>query len=75
VNSLFAALNVATGETIGNCHRKYRHQEFLKFLTLIEAKLLPDAEVHIGHGQLRHARGGQITALVRASSALASALQ
>jgi transposase len=30
--SLFAALNVATGTVIGQCHRRHRHQEFLKFL-------------------------------------------
>ena len=32
VTSLFAALNVKTGETISACHRRHRHQEFLKFL-------------------------------------------
>ena len=47
VTSLFAALNVATGETIGKCHRRHRHQEFLKFLTLIDAQLPDDAEIHI----------------------------
>lgn len=30
--SLFAALDVATGRVIGKCHRRHRHQEFLKFL-------------------------------------------
>lgn len=30
--SLFAALDVATGKVIGRCHRRHRHQEFLKFL-------------------------------------------
>lgn len=34
--SLFAALNVATGEIIGKCHRRHRHDEFLKFLKLID---------------------------------------
>src|SRR5271156_6002890 len=29
--SLFAALNVATGQIIGKCHRRHRHQEFVKF--------------------------------------------
>jgi len=33
--SLFSALNVATGEVIGKCYRRHRHQEFLKFLTEI----------------------------------------
>lgn len=30
--SLFAALDIATGKVIGKCHRRHRHQEFLKFL-------------------------------------------
>jgi transposase len=34
--SLFAALNVATGEVLGECYRKHRHQEFLKFLKRID---------------------------------------
>jgi hypothetical protein len=47
VTSLFAALNVATGETISKCHRRHRHQEFLKFLTHIEAALPAAAQVHL----------------------------
>jgi transposase len=49
VTSLFAALNVATGEVIGKCHRRHRHQEFLKFLDHIDATLVkePDASIHI----------------------------
>ena len=47
VTSLFAALNVKTGETISACHRRHRHQEFLKFLAKIEATLPGSAEVHI----------------------------
>jgi transposase len=34
--SLFAVLNVATGEVLGECYRKHRHQEFLKFLGRID---------------------------------------
>src|SRR5471030_2226770 len=34
--SLFAALNVATGEILGECYRKHRHQEFLRFLGRID---------------------------------------
>ena len=34
--SLFAALDVATGRVIGKCHRRHRHQEFLKFLKHID---------------------------------------
>lgn len=35
--SLFAALEVATGRVIGECFRRHRHQEFVKFLTLVDA--------------------------------------
>jgi transposase len=34
--SLFAALNVATGEVLGTCYRKHRQQEFVKFLNCID---------------------------------------
>jgi len=40
VTSLFAALDVGTGFAIGNCYRRHRHQEFLRFLNEIDA-LLP----------------------------------
>jgi transposase len=47
--SLFAALNVATGEVIGHCHRRHRHQEFLAFLDEIDAKVSkePGVEIHL----------------------------
>jgi transposase len=47
--SLFAALNVATGEVIGKCHRRHRHQEFLRFLEEIDAKTPkePGVEIHL----------------------------
>jgi transposase len=35
--SLFAALDVVTGKVIGRCHRRHRHQEFVKFLADIDA--------------------------------------
>jgi len=47
--SLFAALNVATGEVMGRCHRRHRHQEFLKFLNEIDASVpkQPGVEIHL----------------------------
>ena len=46
--SLFAALNIRTGEGIGACHRRHRHQEFLKFLELVDSRLPDDVEeVHL----------------------------
>ena len=49
VTSLFAALNVKTGETISACHRRHRHQEFLKFLGQIDQRQLnlPPATIRI----------------------------
>src|SRR5918994_789499 len=35
--SLFAALDVASGNVISSLHRRHRHQEFLKFLKTIDA--------------------------------------
>lgn len=46
--SLFAALDIATGKVIGNCHRRHRHQEFLKFMGLVDATVPADVgEVHL----------------------------
>lgn len=47
VTSLFAALDVATGETISACHRRHRHQEFLKFLARIEEAVPADLDIHL----------------------------
>ena len=49
VTSLFAALNVATGQVIGKCHRRHRHQEFVKFLDHVDSTLVkePGVSVHI----------------------------
>ena len=45
--SLFAALDVASGKVIGQCHRRHRHQEFLRFLNVIDGEVPPDLEVHL----------------------------
>jgi transposase len=47
--SLFAALNVATGAVIGKCHRRHRHQEFVKFLDHLDSTLPrePGVGIHI----------------------------
>lgn len=34
--SLFAALDIKTGEVVGRCHRRHRHQEFLRFLKQVD---------------------------------------
>jgi transposase len=45
--SLFAALDVATGKVIGRCHRRHRHQEFVKFLEAIDAAVPPEEGVSV----------------------------
>ncbi len=35
-SSLFAGLMVKTGVVIGECRRRHRHQEFIKFLNRID---------------------------------------
>jgi transposase len=45
--SLFAALDVATGAVIGECHRRHRAVEFRAFLDRIETAVPPDLEVHV----------------------------
>jgi transposase len=45
--SLFAALDVATGKVIGECHRRHRSQEFAQFLTTIEANVPPALDIHL----------------------------
>jgi transposase len=45
--ALFAALDVATGKVIGQCRRRHRAAEFLKFLHQIDASVPADLDVHI----------------------------
>jgi transposase len=45
--SLFAALDVATGNVIGKCFRRHRTAEFAKFLDFVDAQVPPDLEVHL----------------------------
>jgi transposase len=47
VTSLFGAMDVASGVTIGSCYRRQRHQEFLRFLDEIEGNLPAGLEVHL----------------------------
>ena len=45
--TLFAALDVATGEVIGRCFARHRAKEFLKFLRTIEANVPTDLDIHL----------------------------
>ena len=45
--TLFAALDIATGEVIGELHRRHRSGEFLQFLRTIEANVPPQMNIHL----------------------------
>jgi transposase len=45
--SLFAALDVASGQVISSLHRRHRHQEFLKFLKTIDKAVPAELELHL----------------------------
>src|SRR6186713_2447532 len=45
--TLFAALDIATGEVIGELHRRHRSSEFLRFLRTIETNVPPRLDVHL----------------------------
>jgi transposase len=45
--TLFAALDVATGEVIHECLPRHRHQEFLRFLKRVERETDPELELHL----------------------------
>jgi len=45
--SLFAALDVKTGDVIGECHSRHRAIEFRKFLDTIDASVPADLDVHL----------------------------
>lgn len=46
ITSLFAALEVGTGQVVGACYARHRHQEFLAFLRRI-VREFPGAELHL----------------------------
>ena len=45
--TLFAALDIATGEVIGQLHRRHRSSEFLQFLRTVEANVPSALDVHL----------------------------
>ena len=45
--TLFAALDVKTGEVIGQLHRRHRSQEFQRFLRRIDAAVPAELDVHL----------------------------
>jgi transposase len=47
VTTLFAALDVASGQIIGSLHRRHRAIEFKKFLATIDAQVPAELDVHL----------------------------
>jgi transposase len=45
--TLFAALDVKTGRVLGQCSRRHRHQEFVRFLDKIDRNIPAHLEVHL----------------------------
>jgi len=45
--TLFAALDTATGEVLGKCYKRHRHQEFIHFLNLINRNVPKEKDIHI----------------------------
>jgi transposase len=45
--SLFAAFEMSSGSVIAQSYRRHRHQEFLRFLKLIDAAVPKDLDLHL----------------------------
>jgi transposase len=57
--TLFAALNMLDGTVIGDCMPRHRHQEFVRFLQLINVKTPADIALHLivdNYGTHKHPR-------------------
>ena len=45
--TLFAAMEMAQGKIISRCMKRHRHQEWIKFLKLIDEETPPDLDLHV----------------------------
>lgn len=45
--TLFAALDIASGQVLTRCKNRHRHQEFLGFLNHVDANVPPDLDIHL----------------------------
>jgi putative transposase len=45
--TLFAALDIATGQVLTRCKHRHRHQEYLDFLKEIDANVPQDLDIHL----------------------------
>ena len=57
--TLFAALDVASGQILTQCKPRHRHQEFLQFLKHIETSVPPGLDIHLvldNYGTHKHSK-------------------
>ena len=63
---LFAALNVAEDTVIETCMSRHRHQEWIKFLKVIDGSIVPGTQSHLvadnyaSHEHSRFANGWHV---------------
>ncbi len=60
--TLFAALSMLDGTVIGDCMPRHRHQEFIRFLQLINVKTPQDLDLHLivdNYGTHKHPSVGR----------------
>jgi len=72
--TFFAGLDVLQGKVIGDCHKRHRHQAFLKFLRRIDREFPGNAPLHLVIENLRHSRHRRGQGLAQEAFSLRHAL-
>jgi transposase len=68
--TLFAAMSTLDGSVISMCDDRHRHQEWLKFLRVIDDVTPPDKALHLIADKLRHAQASEGAEVAGTASAL-----
>ena len=63
--TLFAALELAEGKLIGTCMKKHRHQEWIKFLKLIDRETPQNLDLHLIADNYRTHKHDKVQAWLR----------
>jgi transposase len=56
--TLFAAMELLEGKVIGDCYKRHRHEEFLRFLRRLDQEFPPELSLHLvidNYGTHKHA--------------------
>jgi hypothetical protein len=59
--TLFAALDTASGEVYGLCQQRHRHQEWLRFLRMIDQTVPTDQQIYllcVNYATHKHSKSG-----------------